>query len=97
MKKYDLILDYTVNNLNKKIKLLNKYNQNLLTPLNFKENKKGDYYLNVLDKKIDGWIKNPILSNTNVSYYEKNNEVTFSLYVSGCPDFMKDIEETFTV
>ena len=97
MKKYDLILDYTVNNLNEKIKLLNKYNQNLLTPLNFKENKKGDYYLNVLDKKIDGWIKNPILSNTNVSYYEKNNEVTFSLYVSGCPDFMKDIEETFTV
>jgi hypothetical protein len=97
MKKYDLILDYTINNLNEKIKLLNKYNQNLLTPLNFKENKKGDYYLNVLDKKIDGWIKNPILSNTNVSYYEKNNKVTFSLYVSGCPDFMEDIKETFTV
>lgn len=95
--RYDLILDYTVNNLNKKIKLLNKYNENLLTPSNFKENKKGDYYLNVLDKKIDGWIKNPILSNTNVSYYEKNNEVTFSLYVSGCPDFMEDIKETFTV
>lgn len=94
---YDLILDYAKNNSNKKIKLLNKYNQNLLTPSNFKENKKGDYYLNVLDKKIDGWIKNPILSNANVSYYEKNNEVTFSLYVSKCPDFMEDITETFTV
>lgn len=95
--KDNLKLNYVKDNQNKKIILLDKSNKEILTSSNFKENKKGDYYLNVLDKKIDGWIKNPILSNANVSYYEKNNEVTFSLYVSKCPDFMEDITETFTV
>lgn len=81
--RYDLILDYTINNLNKKIKLLNKYNQNLLTPSNFKVNKKGDYCLNVFNKQIDGWKQVSSLSDSNVYYYEKGDsptrEVTFSL------------------
>lgn len=79
----DLILDYTINNLNKKIKLLNKYNQNLLTPSNFKADKKGDYCLNVFNKQIDGWTQVSTLSDSNVYYYEKGDsptrEVTFSL------------------
>lgn len=79
----DLILDYTINNLNKKIKLLNKYNSNLLTSSNFKVDKKGDYCLNVFNKQIDGWTQINSLSNNNVYYYEKGDsptrEVTFSL------------------
>lgn len=72
----NLELNYVKNNQNKKIILLDKFNKEILTPLNFKKNKEGDYYLNVLDKKIDGWIKNSTLSDANVSYYKKNNEVT---------------------
>lgn len=81
--RYDLILDYTINNLNKKIKLLNKYNQNLLTPSNLKVDKKGDYCLNVFNKQMEGWMQVNTLSDNNVYYYEKGDsptrEVTFSL------------------
>lgn len=99
----NLILDFTQNNLNKKIKLLDKYSQNLITSSNTKENKKGDYYLNVLDKKIDGWIKDSTLSNDNVSYYEKTNgEVTFifrnmnSYFAPDDDESYEGISETFT-
>lgn len=101
--KDNLKLNYVKDNQNKKIILLDKSNKEILTPSNFKENKKGDYYLNVLDKKIDGWIKNPILSNANVSYYEKTNgEVTFifrnmnSYFAPDDDESYEGISETFT-
>ena len=98
-----LNLSYKRDNQIKEINLLDKFNKNIITPSNLKVDKKGDYYLSVFDKQLNGWLKVSTLSDNNICYYEKTNEarptreVTFSLSVYQCPDFMEDITETFTV
>ena len=101
--KDSLNLSYKRDNQIKEINLLDKFNKKIITPSNLKVDKKGNYYLSVFDKQLNGWLKVSTLSDNNICYYEKTNEahptreVTFSLSVSNCPDFTEDITETFTV